>query len=51
MTHDLLQDLWLHQTTDVAVSAVTIHAKGPWAEWACARSPSTSPTPPDAATR
>ncbi|MFF4259690.1 hypothetical protein ACFY1L_51890 [Streptomyces sp. NPDC001663] len=26
MTHDLLQDLWLHQTTDVAVSAVTIHA-------------------------
>ncbi|MFK0160807.1 ISL3 family transposase [Streptomyces sp. NPDC090493] len=26
MTHDLLHDLWLHQTTDVAVSAVTIHA-------------------------
>ncbi|QHA02072.1 ISL3 family transposase [Streptomyces broussonetiae] len=26
MNHDLLQDLWLHQTTDVAVSAVTIHA-------------------------
>ncbi|MFE4626033.1 hypothetical protein [Streptomyces mirabilis] len=26
MTHDLLQDLWLHQTTDVAVSAVTISA-------------------------
>ncbi|MFB8183585.1 hypothetical protein ACFC8N_48150 [Streptomyces sp. NPDC055966] len=26
MTRDLLQDLWLHQTTDVAVSAVTIDA-------------------------
>lgn len=26
MTHDLLQDPWLHQTTDIAVSAVTIHA-------------------------
>ncbi|MFF4259686.1 hypothetical protein ACFY1L_51870 [Streptomyces sp. NPDC001663] len=26
MPHDLLQDLWLYQTADVAVSTVTIHA-------------------------
>jgi hypothetical protein len=26
VTHDLLHDLWLHPTTDVAVSAVTVHA-------------------------
>ncbi|MFJ7244279.1 hypothetical protein ACIQWA_06460 [Kitasatospora sp. NPDC098652] len=26
MADDLLQDLWLHQTCDVAVNTLTIHA-------------------------